>query len=201
MPRPSLSREGKRQRFYARNARKTTLELSTVLPVLPVIGRSMRSFWATPYYPTDIHPALNNFAEECCAVLARLLAYLGTLALVILVGIHLWGQLPTGGAGEAAKPGWSQALRSHPAFAVSQSDFPEKTEAYEIFRHPLGGRRDVMRWAGQGERPIAELEIYRPGGEFGQHPMHLGGGGKVETAREVMRDEHARPALERACHA
>jgi hypothetical protein len=99
----------------------------------------MRSFWATPYYPTDIHPALNNFAEECCAVLARLLAYLGTLALLILAGIHLWRQLPTGEASEqAAKAGWSQALRSHPAFAVSQIDIHDKSETYEIFRHPEG---------------------------------------------------------------
>jgi hypothetical protein len=155
----------------------------------------MRSFWATPYYPTDIHPALNNFAEECCAVLARLLAYLGTLALVILVGIHLWGQLPTGGAGEAAKPGWSQALRSHPAFAVSQIDIHEKTETYEIFRHPEGGRKDVLRWAFRdgkpSEKPVAELEIYRPGGEFNPSDaaltqiatrMEPSGGRELETA-------------------
>jgi hypothetical protein len=155
----------------------------------------MRSFWATPYYPTGIHPALNNFAEEFCAVLARLLAYLGTLALLILVGIHLWGQLPTGAAGEqAAKPGWSQALRSHPAFAVSQIDIQDKSETYEIFRHPEGGRKDVLRWAvrdsKQGERPIAELEIYRPGGEFNPSDMALAqimriepsGGRELETA-------------------
>ena len=45
---------------------------------------------------------------------------------------------------------------------------PGKTEAYEIFRHPDGGRKDVFRWAAEGEKPIAELEIYRPGGELSQ---------------------------------
>jgi hypothetical protein len=156
----------------------------------------MRSFWTTPYYPTDIHPALNNFAEECSAVLARLLAYLGTLALLILAGIHLWGQLPSGEAGErAAKPGWSQALRSHPAFAVSQIDVHDKSNTYEIFRHPEGGRKDVLRWTArdgkQNEKPVAELEIYRPGREFNPSDtalaqiatrMEPSGGRELETA-------------------
>lgn len=127
----------------------------------------------TPSYQTRIHPALTGFADECCGTLARLLAYVGTLALVAILGIHLWDQLPADGANEpAVKAAWSVADRSHPAFAVSQLDFPEKTETYEIFRHPLGGRRDVIRWsardAAPGDRPVAELEIYRPGGEFGQ---------------------------------
>ena len=60
------------------------------------------------------------------------------------------------------------AARAYPAFAVSQFDLPGKTEAYEIFRNPGGGRKDVFRWAAPGERPIAELEIYRPGGELSQ---------------------------------
>jgi hypothetical protein len=136
----------------------------------------MRSFSASrahPSYQTRIHPALTSFADECCGTLARLMLYVGTLALVAILGIHLWDELPVGESNEpAAEAGWSVAERSHPAFAVSQFDLPEKTETYEIFRHPLGGRRDVIRWAArdaeQGERPVAELEIYRPGGEFGQ---------------------------------
>jgi len=136
----------------------------------PALGRSMRPFWATPYYPTEIHPALNNFAEECCAVLARLLAYLGTLASLILVGIHLWGQLPSGEASEqAAKPGWSQALRSHPASPSARS-ISTIIRGLRDIRHPEGGRKDVLRWAVRdgkpSEKPVAELEIYRPGGKF-----------------------------------
>jgi hypothetical protein len=136
----------------------------------------MRSFWANrahPSYQTRIHPALTSFADECCATLGRLLAYVGTLALVAMLGIRLWDGLPVDDSNEPqAKVDWGVADRSHPAFAISQSDFPNKTETYEIIRHPLGGRRDVIRWAprdhGQGERPVAELEIYRPGGEFRQ---------------------------------
>ena len=132
----------------------------------------MQSFWgvrANPSYSTRIHPALTSFADECCATLARLLAYVGTLALLAIAGIHLWDQLPADEpADPSAKPGWNVAARSRPAFAISQFDLPEKTEAYEILRHPQGGRKDIIRWAAASEKPVAELDIYRPGGEFGQ---------------------------------
>ncbi|WP_213735947.1 hypothetical protein [Bradyrhizobium sp. dw_411] len=134
----------------------------------------MRSFWATPANPgyrTSIHPALTSFADECAGMLARLVAYVGALALLAIVGLHLWDELPAAATTEPApKPGWSLASRSHPAFAVNPLDNQYKTEAYEIFRHPEGGRRDVLRWTtqetAQYEKPVAELEIYRPGGEF-----------------------------------
>jgi hypothetical protein len=119
-------------------------------------------------HPARIHPALTSFADECCATLARLLAYVGTLALLAILGIHAWDQLAFGEMAEPASPGWSVATRSDPAFAVSQFDLPEKTRTYEILRHPQGGRKDIFRWATQGEKPVAELEIYRPGGEFDQ---------------------------------
>src|SRR3981189_2486169 len=134
----------------------------------------MRSFRANPansYYPTRIHPALSSFADECCGMLARLVAYVGALALLAIVGVHLWDQLPDAAAIEpAARAGWSAASRTYPAFAVSQFDLPGKTGTYEIFRHPEGGRKDVFRWSAQdgkqAEKPVAELEIYRPGAEF-----------------------------------
>src|SRR3979490_2140707 len=111
----------------------------------------MRSFRANPansYYPTRIHPALSSFADECCGMLARLVAYVGTLALLAIVGVHLWDQLPARKAAEAsAQVGWSVATRPHPAFAISQFDLAEKTETYEILRHPGGGRKDILRWA------------------------------------------------------
>src|SRR5260370_36917319 len=101
------------------------------------IGRSMRSFRANrahPSYQTRIHPALTSFADECTATLARLLAYVGTLALVAMLGIHLWDQLPPDESNEPpAKAGWGLADRSHPAFALGQADLLEKTESYGIF--------------------------------------------------------------------
>jgi hypothetical protein len=130
----------------------------------------MRSFWATRAklsYPTKIHPALSSFADECCGMLARLGAYVGILALLAIGTLQLWQQLPDNAAVEISpKEGWNIATRSRQAFAVSQIDLPGKTETYEIFRHPEGGRKDVLRWSAPGERPMAQLEIYRPGGEL-----------------------------------
>src|SRR5439155_12400688 len=61
---------------------------------------------------------------------------------------------------------WSVAVRSHPAFAVGRLDSSDNTASYTILRHSEGGRKDVIRWTGEGDRPFAEVEIYRPGGEF-----------------------------------
>ena len=131
--------------------------------------RSFLAFAANPYYPNRIHPALTSFADECCGMLARLIAYVGTLALLAIVGVHLWDRLPEiADAEPAAQAGWSVASRSHPAFAVSQLDSSDKTESYEILRHPGGGRKDVFRWGPAGVWPVAELEIYRPGAELAQ---------------------------------
>jgi hypothetical protein len=129
----------------------------------------MRSFWARRAYPScpsPVHPALTSFADECTATFARLLAYVGTLALFVMFGVHLWDQLPIDDVAEpAAAAGWSLASHSRPAFAVSQFDLLSKTETYDVFRHPAGGRKNVIRWTAAGEGPAAELEIYRPGGE------------------------------------
>src|SRR5882757_5724726 len=130
----------------------------------------MRSILASGahHYSTKIHPALRRFADECCGVLARLMAYVGALALIAIVGLGLWDELPLKGLSDPPKSAWSVAARSNPAFAVSQFDLSGKTEVYEILRHPDGGRKDVLRWAAQGEKPIAEIEIYRPGRELSQ---------------------------------
>jgi hypothetical protein len=115
---------------------------------------------------TGIHPALQSFAEECGALSVRLLAYVGSLALIAIAAVQLFDGLDLDFAAEpAARRGWSIIERAQPAFAVSQFDSPGKTASYEIFRHPDGGRKDVLRWAAPGERPVAELELYRPGAE------------------------------------
>jgi len=122
---------------------------------------------SNPQYPySGIHPALTSFADECCGTLARLIAYVGALALFGIVALHFWDQLQFDAVTEPAnEPGFTLAQRSRPAFAVSSFDPIEKSEAYDIFRHPAGGRKDIFHWGPPGERPIAELEIYRPGSE------------------------------------
>ncbi|PIT01733.1 hypothetical protein TSA1_13860 [Bradyrhizobium nitroreducens] len=116
---------------------------------------------------TSLHLALAAFADEVVGTLARLFAYVGTLALFAILGLAALGQLPDLRDDEPApKPGWNVADRSHPAFALSKLDSSEKTASYTILRHPEGGRRDIMRWAGEADKPLAQLEIYREGGEF-----------------------------------
>src|SRR5882757_9129769 len=122
---------------------------------------------ATSHYTPRIHPALTSFADEVCGTLARLIAYVVTLALLAIGGIWLWDQLPDATAmAPSAQDRWSLAVRSSSAFAISKFDSQDKTEAYQIFRHPEGGRKDLFRWTGQDKKPIAELEIYRPGAEL-----------------------------------
>jgi hypothetical protein len=125
---------------------------------------------AASCYTAGIHPALTSFADEVCGTLARLIAYLCTLALIAIGGIYLWDQIPAPDLElePATRAGWSAASRSAPAFTVSQFDLAYKTDTYRILRHPEGGRKDVLRWLGPDGKPAAELEIYRPGGELAE---------------------------------
>src|SRR5204863_4302324 len=117
-------------------------------------------------------PALSNFADEICGTAARLVAYLCALALLFILGIHLWDQLPQDPLTEpAGRSGWSVAGRTTPAFATSQIDLSYKTRAYQISRHPDEGRKDLMRWETETGQAVAELEIYRPAGEFNGTPV------------------------------
>lgn len=129
----------------------------------------MRPMWAyrSSLRPAEIHPALRSFADECTAVMGRLLAYIGALALIAIAGSKLFAVLSSGWDTPAVvRPSWSVASRSSPAFAVTRIDPSLKTETYDILRHPGGGRKDVLRWMATPDgKPIVELEIYRPGSE------------------------------------
>jgi hypothetical protein len=129
----------------------------------------MHSFPADPATSNDtarIHPMLSSFVDEVCGTVARLCAYMMMLALMAIGGIALWNQLPDVAAvAPSVRDGWAVATRSAPAFAVSQFIFQGKTEVYEILRHPEGGRKDVFHWSGSDSKPVAELELYRPGDE------------------------------------
>jgi hypothetical protein len=136
--------------------------------------RPMPSFWAdrtNPLTSHDARPALTSFADEVSATVARIFAYVGTLALFGILGVQLWTQYQAMQmAGPPAKggwaTGWSVAGRSHPAFAAGQPDLADISASYTILRHPEGGRKDILRWTDVLNRPVAELEIYHPGGEF-----------------------------------
>jgi hypothetical protein len=121
---------------------------------------------AAPHYTGNVHSVLKGAADEVCGTLARLIAYCCTLALLFIVGVYLWDQLPDMHADTSVRPEWTVATRSTPAFTSNQYDLSYKTKSYHILRHPEGGRKDVLRWNAENGRAIAELEIYRPGGEI-----------------------------------
>ena len=169
MPRPRPRRKGKRQRFYARNAVKTTLDRRRP-------RRSMRSLWAPDASPPLLSRSANSSgADQLCR---RMLRHAGASdCLCGGAGAACHRRRPSMGpiAGRRGHRACRQAglergdrARTRP-LPSAQFDLSEKTETYEIFRHPEGGRKDVFRWARRtGEKPVAELEIYRPGGEFDQ---------------------------------
>lgn len=129
--------------------------------------QSLEAGTAAPSTHTTRHLALAAFGDEVVGTLARLFAYVGTLVLFAILALAALGQLPALRDDEpATQPGWSTADRSHPAFAVTRLDSSDKSASYTILRHPQGGRRDVIRWTGEADKPLAELEIYRAGGEF-----------------------------------
>jgi hypothetical protein len=72
-------------------------------------------------------------ADEVCATLARLSAYVVTLAMLVIVGLADWASCRT--AREPSRP--------HPAYAVSPLDMHGTSDSYEIFRHPDEGRLGV----------------------------------------------------------
>jgi hypothetical protein len=132
----------------------------------------MRPFWTDPagsstssLFSGQIHPALTSFADEVCATIARVFAYVGTLALIAILGVHFWDQLPRFAGDAPAPPSWSVADHSEPAFALGAPGRADKSVTYTVLRHPQGGRRDIFSWPGIGKRGIAELEIYRLGDE------------------------------------
>ena len=115
-----------------------------------------------------VHPALRSFADEFCAIFVRVLAYICGLCVLATLTANLFAAVPARVAAQPVPaPGWSVASRPHPAFAVSQLDLAGRTDAYEILRHPDGGRKDILRWAATAtEAPTAEIEIYRLGLEI-----------------------------------
>jgi hypothetical protein len=66
-------------------------------------------------YPTQSHPALTSFGVECYGMLARLIAYVGALALVAIVGIDLLGSMATRQQDERSV----RRARSNPTRSVS----------------------------------------------------------------------------------
>jgi hypothetical protein len=116
-----------------------------------------------------VHRDLRTFADEVSATLARVLAYLGGIALIAVVVTKLVTPPIEVAAGEPAPaPDWSNVERPHQAFAIAVVDPEEPAPRYLIRRHVLGGgRKDIIGWGDAASLSAAGMaEIYRPGSEL-----------------------------------
>ena len=131
----------------------------------------MRPFWAGSadvLLSTQIRPAHTSLGDRVCATVARVFAYVGTLALVAILAIHVSDRLRAIAPVEpATRAAFSLASRSDGTFEANSLGPTAKSATYTLLWHPDGGRKDIFRWSGSEERPLAELEIYRPGREAG----------------------------------
>jgi hypothetical protein len=112
----------------------------------------MPPFSADPFRSASanpVDPALTSVADEVCASVARLFAYVGTLALIGILTVRGCDQLLIMLADAATpNPTWTMADRPRPASSVKKADLVDKTDTYSTLRHRFGGSRNVLRLAG-----------------------------------------------------
>jgi hypothetical protein len=67
-------------------------------------------------------------ADECCGMLAHLIAYVGAPALLAIIGIHLWDELPAGAAVEPRQSGLERGLALAPGVCRQSARFARKSK-------------------------------------------------------------------------
>ena len=117
-----------------------------------------------------MHRGLRNFAEELHATLARLLAYLGALAILAVAAAELF-DTPIGmeaAAPPVVKSDWIDVGKPFPSFELSLPELAESEPRYSIRRHADGGgRKDVISFGDTpGSLAQVMIEIYRPAREL-----------------------------------
>ena len=91
---------------------------------------------ATRYRGTSYHLALADIADEIVGTLARLSAYVGTLALLAILGLAAVEQLPRLGDSQAAFGSiWTV---NDPCDSTNQSNFLTRSARYAAGRRPAG---------------------------------------------------------------
>ncbi|HUD88271.1 MAG TPA: hypothetical protein VMR17_17660 [Xanthobacteraceae bacterium] len=107
-----------------------------------------------------------SFPQDIRATFARLLAYMGCLA-ILAVAAAIYFQPLTGIAAIEAtpRPAWTNVERPYPAFELLMPELAGSTFNYAILRRPSdGARKDVLSWGdATGAAPYVMVEILRPG--------------------------------------
>ncbi len=97
---------------------------------------------------TRYHLALANVADEVVGTLARLFAYVGTLALLAMLSLAALDQLLRLGDDEAAPgPAWASSDGCSPRSFTDEINYSYKTMAYIISQYPDGGDAEPERHA------------------------------------------------------
>ncbi len=107
--------------------------------------------------------------SDFCATLPRLLAYLGSLALLAIGTSQIFRSVPVAAAIDpASTPEWIAVAKPFPAFGLAMPELAAAGSSYGISRHATGGgRKDILTWGELGgSGPHLMVEIYRPGIEF-----------------------------------
>jgi hypothetical protein len=130
-----------------------------------------------------LHPALYSFRNELSAITVRLLAYISGVAMLAVIAANLTREKAVEAAVAEVRPResiqeWVASPRPHPALSLNMTEFTDKSASYNIYRHPDGGRKDVLGWDFAGGQPFARLTLLRPTG----HPAF------GPAAREIARD-------------
>jgi hypothetical protein len=141
-------------------------------------GRLMQSLPADPDHSRQ--PALTHLDDEVCATIARLFAYVGTLALVAILAVHGCDRLQIMlSEGTLPDSSWAAGNRAHQAF---QPDPAKKSESYTVVRPPPGDRKNIPRWAGSNGRPLAKFEFDHMRAASTAFAIRTNETGQLETA-------------------
>ena len=108
--------------------------------------------------------ALTRFADECRGTLVRLIAYVGTLALIAILGLHLADQSP---AIEFDEPA-AKAGSSYPAFAVNPMIHTKNQKLIRVAGIPKVAARMSLIGPLPAKSRLPNSKFIAPGGEFGQ---------------------------------
>jgi hypothetical protein len=153
------------------------------LPGLPQLGRRILAFPATlagllwqglkslarPRQPRKTRSAKAviraALRSDVSTTLTRLIAYLGGLAMLAIMALHMSRAIPSPVRGEPEpQPEWVQVAKPFPAFSIAMPETTDSGQDYILQRHKAGGgRRDMLTWGElKGAAPHLMVEIYRP---------------------------------------
>lgn len=105
------------------------------------------------------------FLSEFSTTLIRLLAYLGCIAMLGIMAVHMGSSIPFAERSEAAPPPeWTQVAKPFPAFSIPMPELSDSAQDYSMRRHTTGGgRRDILSFGElKGTAPHLMVEVYRP---------------------------------------